>query len=129
MTGAGGGPAAAALAEAGLEVVLLEAGPRVAASGFVPDEALSRARLGRIASSADGLQSFYAGACVGGSSFATQRRIFAGIRSIALLGFYASPEARGLVGYPMGADAPIATIADAMAIPQGDPAHDGAPRS
>ena len=67
-TGAGGGPAAAVLAEAGLEVVLLEAGPRVAASGFVPDEALSRTRLGRIASSVDGLQSFYAGACVGGST-------------------------------------------------------------
>jgi choline dehydrogenase-like flavoprotein len=67
-TGAGGGPAAARLAEAGLEVLLLEAGPRVASSAFVPDEALSRARLGRIASSADGLQSFYAGSCVGGST-------------------------------------------------------------
>ena len=63
------------------------------------------------------------------SRFATQRRIFAGIRSIALLGFYASPEARALVGYPMGADAPTATIADAMAISQDDPAHDRAPRS
>jgi choline dehydrogenase-like flavoprotein len=67
-TGAGGGSAAAALAEAGLEVLLLEAGPRVASSEFVPDEALSRARLGRIASSTDGLQSFYAGSCVGGST-------------------------------------------------------------
>jgi choline dehydrogenase-like flavoprotein len=67
-TGAGGGPAAALLAEAGLEVVLLEAGARVASSDFVPDEALSRVRLGRIASSVDGLQSFYAGCCVGGST-------------------------------------------------------------
>jgi choline dehydrogenase-like flavoprotein len=67
-TGAGGGPAAAALAEAGLEVVALEAGPRLSAADFVADEAVSRARLGRIAASADGLQSFYAGACVGGST-------------------------------------------------------------
>jgi choline dehydrogenase-like flavoprotein len=67
-TGAGGGPAAAALAEAGREVVLLEAGPRFAARDFVADEALARTRLGRVAASADGLQSFYAGACVGGST-------------------------------------------------------------
>lgn len=67
-TGAGGGPAATVLAEAGLEVLVLEAGPRVEARAFVPDEALARARLGRIAASSDGLQSFYAGACVGGST-------------------------------------------------------------
>jgi hypothetical protein len=63
------------------------------------------------------------------SRFATQRRIFAGIRSIALLGFYASPEARALVGYPMGGGASTATIADAMAIPLDASARDGAPRS
>ena len=67
-TGAGGGPAAAVLAEAGLEVIVLEAGPRIPSSAFRPDEAWSRTRLGRIAASADGLQSFYAGACVGGST-------------------------------------------------------------
>ena len=67
-TGAGGAPAATVLASAGLEVLVLEAGPRVSASGFVPDEALSRSRLGRIATSSDGLHSFYAGACVGGST-------------------------------------------------------------
>ncbi len=67
-TGAGGGPAAAVLAEAGLEVIVLEAGPRFAAGDFVADEAVSRARLGRVVASADGLQSFYAGACVGGST-------------------------------------------------------------
>src|SRR5262245_24376026 len=67
-TGAGGGPAAAVLAEAGLEVLVLEAGPRIPSSAFRPDEAWSRTKLGRIAASADGLQSFYAGACVGGST-------------------------------------------------------------
>ena len=49
-----------------------------------------------------------------GSRFATKRRVYGGIRSIALLGFYASGEARALVGYPIGASAPAATIADAM---------------
>jgi hypothetical protein len=48
------------------------------------------------------------------SRVATKRRIFAGIRSLALMGFYASPEARALVRYPMGAALPPATIADAM---------------
>jgi len=48
------------------------------------------------------------------SRVATKRRIFAGIRSIALMGFYASAEARALVRYPMGAADPLATIADAM---------------
>jgi hypothetical protein len=44
----------------------------------------------------------------------TKRRIFGGIRSLALMGFYASPEARALVHYPMGAADPLATISDAM---------------
>jgi hypothetical protein len=48
------------------------------------------------------------------SRVATKRRIFAGIRSLALMGFYASPEARALVHYPLGAAEPLATIADAM---------------
>ena len=67
-TGAGGGPAAALLAEAGLEVIALEAGQRYSAADFVADEAVARTQLGRVAASADGLQSFYAGACVGGST-------------------------------------------------------------
>jgi choline dehydrogenase-like flavoprotein len=67
-SGAGGGPAAAVLAEAGFEVVVLEAGPRYAAADFGARESQMRARLGRFASSSDGLQNFYAGACVGGST-------------------------------------------------------------
>jgi choline dehydrogenase-like flavoprotein len=67
-TGAGGGPAAAVLAEAGLEVVVLEAGPRFAAADFRDDEWAMRRALGRVSASADGLHSFYAGACVGGST-------------------------------------------------------------
>jgi choline dehydrogenase-like flavoprotein len=67
-TGAGGGPALATLAEAGLEVLALEAGPRLSAADFVADEAISRTRLGRIAVTSEGLQSFYAGTCVGGST-------------------------------------------------------------
>ena len=67
-TGAGGGPAAAVLAEAGLEVLVLEAGPHVPSSAFSADEAESRRRLGRVQASSDGLQSFYAGVCVGGST-------------------------------------------------------------
>jgi hypothetical protein len=50
-----------------------------------------------------------------GSRFATKRRIFGGVRAVALLGFYAAPEARALTGYPVGAARPAATIADAMA--------------
>ncbi len=67
-TGAGGGPAAARLAEAGLEVIVLEAGPRFAARDFEDDEWTMRTRLGRVHGSGDGLYSFYAGACVGGST-------------------------------------------------------------
>jgi choline dehydrogenase-like flavoprotein len=67
-TGAGGGPAAAVLAEAGLEVLVLEAGPRLAAADFEDDDWAMRSRLGFVTSSGDALQSFYAGACVGGST-------------------------------------------------------------
>jgi len=67
-SGAGGAPAAALLAEAGLDVVLLEAGPRVSAAGFTDHEAEMTARLGRLATTADGVQSLYAGACLGGST-------------------------------------------------------------
>jgi hypothetical protein len=48
------------------------------------------------------------------SRLATKRRIFGGVRAIALLGFYSAPEARATTGYPVGAAEPAATIADAM---------------
>jgi hypothetical protein len=49
------------------------------------------------------------------SRLALKRRIYGGIRGVALLGFYAAPEARALTGYPMGSPDPAAGIADAMA--------------
>ncbi len=67
-SGAGGAAAAACLAEAGFEVLVLEAGPRFSASDFLPDEALMTARLGRTSTTTSGAQSLYAGACVGGST-------------------------------------------------------------
>ena len=67
-SGAGGAPAAARLAEAGFEVLVLEAGPRLSAADFRPDEAAMTARLGRTTATASGAQSLYAGACVGGST-------------------------------------------------------------
>jgi len=54
-----------------------------------------------------------------GSRFATKRRIFGGVRSVALLGFYAAPEAHATIGYPVGAATPAARIADAMAWDEG----------
>ena len=67
-SGAGGAPAAARLAEAGFEVLVLEAGPRLSAADFSADEAAMTARLGRATATASGAQSLYAGACVGGST-------------------------------------------------------------
>ena len=67
-SGAGGAPAAARLAEAGFEVVVLEAGPRLSAADFSADEAAMTARLGRTTATASGAQNLYAGACVGGST-------------------------------------------------------------
>ncbi len=67
-SGAGGAPAAARLAEAGFDVLLLEAGPRFSAADFLPDEAGMTARLGHTSATASGAQSLYAGACVGGST-------------------------------------------------------------
>ncbi len=49
-----------------------------------------------------------------GSRLATKRQIFGGVRALALLGFYAAPEARALTGYPVGAPEPAFGIADAM---------------
>ncbi len=67
-SGAGGAPAAAVLAEAGRHVLVLEAGPRFEAADFSADEWDMRTRLGRVDLSADALQNFYAGVCVGGST-------------------------------------------------------------
>ena len=67
-SGAGGAPAAARLAEAGFEVLVLEAGPRFSSADFSPDEAVMTARLGRATTTASGAQNLYAGACVGGST-------------------------------------------------------------
>jgi hypothetical protein len=62
------------------------------------------------------------------SRIETKRRIFMGVRSVALMGFYASPEARALVRYPMGAADPAATIADAMVPAADERAYHGASR-
>jgi choline dehydrogenase-like flavoprotein len=67
-SGAGGAPAALALAEAGLEVVVLEAGPRVETRDFDGDEARMIARLMTAMAAPDGGVDLYAGACVGGST-------------------------------------------------------------
>jgi len=67
-SGAGGAPAAALLAEAGLEVLLLEAGARFETRDFDGDERGMLARLMRTATAADGGVELYAGACVGGST-------------------------------------------------------------
>jgi choline dehydrogenase-like flavoprotein len=66
-TGAGGGPAAALLAEAGMRVVVLEAGPRWGAGDFTGDEAEMTARLWKFGMAGNSL-ALYAGACVGGST-------------------------------------------------------------
>ena len=67
-SGAGGAPVAATLAEAGLEVVLLEAGPRLSASDFATDAGSLLPRLYRTAAAADSGIALYAGSCVGGST-------------------------------------------------------------
>jgi len=51
------------------------------------------------------------------SRIALERRIFGGVRAMALLGFYAAPEARALTGYPVGAASSTVGIADAMSEP------------
>ena len=66
-SGAGGGPAAATLAEAGLRVVVLEAGPRLEAPDFTGDEATMLAALWKLELAPPRL-SLYAGRCVGGST-------------------------------------------------------------
>jgi choline dehydrogenase-like flavoprotein len=67
-SGAGGAPVAAVLAEAGFDVVLLEAGPRVETREFTGDEGAMTAKLWKMGFAVDSGLSLYAGACVGGST-------------------------------------------------------------
>lgn len=67
-SGAGGAPVAAVLAEAGLDVVLLEAGPRAETREFNGDAELMTVRLWKMAFAVDSGLSLYAGTCVGGST-------------------------------------------------------------
>lgn len=67
-TGAGGGPVAAVLAEAGLSVVVLEAGSHLGHDDFTGDEAAMTARLWKSDVATDSGMPLYAGSCVGGST-------------------------------------------------------------
>jgi choline dehydrogenase-like flavoprotein len=67
-SGAGGAPLAARLAAAGLEVLVLEAGPRLSSADFDGDEGEMTRRLMRVALASDSGMNVYAGACVGGST-------------------------------------------------------------
>lgn len=67
-TGAGGGPAAAVLAEAGLDVLVLEAGARWETRDFDGEPSTMLPRLMKAATAPDSGMELYAGACVGGST-------------------------------------------------------------
>jgi len=67
-SGAGGAPAAARLAAAGLEVIVLEAGARLETRDFDGDAAKLLPRLMKAATARDSGMQLYAGACVGGST-------------------------------------------------------------
>lgn len=67
-TGAGGAPAAALLAEAGFDVVLVESGSHWTSRDFNGVEGDMFFRLGRLAATRDGSLNLYAGHCVGGST-------------------------------------------------------------
>ncbi len=67
-TGAGGAPAAAVLAEAGLDVLVLEAGARWETRDFDGEPATMLQRLMRATTAPDSGMELYAGACVGGST-------------------------------------------------------------
>ena len=106
-SGAGGAPVAAVLAEAGFDVVLLEAGPRVETREFNGDEAEMTAKLWKIGVAVDSGLSLYAGACVGGSTvindalcFRTPPEVLARWRS-----------EHGLVGLTDAAFAPFVELA------------------
>jgi choline dehydrogenase-like flavoprotein len=67
-SGAGGAPLAAALAEAGLDVVVLEAGARVETRDFNGEPRDMLARLMKATTAAGSGMELYAGRCVGGST-------------------------------------------------------------
>ncbi|HTF36628.1 MAG TPA: GMC family oxidoreductase [Myxococcota bacterium] len=67
-TGAGGAPVAARLAEAGFDVVLLDAGPRLEPAQLTGDEGEMSARLYTMSVARGSGLSLYAGVCVGGST-------------------------------------------------------------
>lgn len=67
-SGAGGAPAAAALAEAGLDVIVLEAGPRYETRDFNGVESEMVGKLLKASRAGDSGHELYAGACVGGST-------------------------------------------------------------
>jgi choline dehydrogenase-like flavoprotein len=67
-SGAGGAPVAATLAEAGLDVLLFEAGPRVETREFTGEPREMLARLMTAVTSAESGLEIYAGRCVGGST-------------------------------------------------------------
>ncbi len=67
-SGAGGGPAAASLAESGRRVLVLEAGPSLGTADFNGREGEMLARLFHNTAVEGTGQAIYAGACVGGST-------------------------------------------------------------
>jgi choline dehydrogenase-like flavoprotein len=67
-TGAGGGPTAAVLAERGLRVAVLEAGPYLRSDDFTGDEGEMTARLYRMGMAPASGMVLYSGECVGGST-------------------------------------------------------------
>lgn len=67
-TGAGGAPVALALAEAGLDVLALEAGPRVETAEMTGEPREMLARLMKATTAAGSGMDIYAGSCVGGST-------------------------------------------------------------
>ena len=75
-SGAGGGVAAAVLAQSGLDVVVLEAGPAVSEADFVGDEldAYRRFYWGAAAGTTDdGGIGLLTGECLGGTTTASRR--------------------------------------------------------
>ncbi len=67
-TGAGGAPVAARLAEAGFDVIALDAGPRLAPSDLNGDEGAMTSKLYTLHLARGSGLSLYAGVCVGGST-------------------------------------------------------------